>query len=959
MCARVWHTLTPDGALHEEIALKMRSFRWNLLLLSLLAQLWGACDGESTPHTPEATWQIIAQGLDEAVLSVGGSSSSDVWAVGADKGQGPLALHWNGKAWTRMVTGSHGDLWWVHGFVDGTALFGGAQGTLLRWTGEAFERVRTPGLARHTIFGVWGRAPNDFYAVGSIAGRSGFIWHDDGTGFRALDLPASVPSTEDGEAPGLFKVWGNESGVYVVGSNGVLLTGDARRGFAPLATGKHVTFYTVFGDAQETYVVGGDLGGVVMRLDEHNALSDVSPSGAPVIQGVSVSAQGEALACGATGQLFTRSNAAFTRVDTKLSLHVQTFHSVWFDPEGNAWAVGGNAISGLDQGAIVRRGAAIAGYKQPDKQSMPPPAVCPPDQVDPEPTRSIARRWDEQILGAIRRDLPRPTVHARNLYHLSAAMWDAWAAYDSAAKGVFVDEKHTADDLARARLESISYAAHGVLQHRYGKAANAQVSLACFDAFMKKLGLDVNNDTATGDTPSALGNRIARTILAGSMNDGSNEANNYGDTTGYESPNPPLVVDDIGTDVVDPEQWQPLNLTEAVTQNGIVTAAGVQGYVGAQWEDVTPFALTRTSPNQAYHDPGDGPHLGKDMQDWVKLVIERTSQLDVSDGVDIDISPAGYGNNSLGHDDGQGRATNPVTGKPYTPELVPRGDFARVLAEFWADGPKSETPPGHWNVMANNVADAVGFAARWRGQGEALDALSWDVRLYLALNGALHDAAITAWGIKRHYTSSRPITLIRYMAGKGQSSDPKEPHYDPEGLPLVPGLIELITEASVKPGQRHAHLARHVGEIAVRSYRGEPSDRAGEVGGVAFIRALEWIPYQRRTFVTPAFPGFISGHSTFSRAAAEVLTGATGSPYFPNGLAEFVAKKNEYLVFEQGPSVDVHLQWASYYDAADQAGQSRLYGGIHITPDDLTGRKLGSLVGSDALAHAETFFGAP
>ncbi len=920
-------------------------------------QLSVACDS-ATPTGATPDWHVVASELDEAVLAVGGSSSTDVWAVGADKGHGPLVLHWDGSTWTRLTTGSHGDLWWVHGFSDGQVLFGGAQGTLLRWTGQAFERVRTPGLARHTIFGVWGRAPNDVYAVGSIAGRSGFIWHDDGTGFRDLTLPASIPAAPDGEAPGFFKVWGNASAVYVVGSHGVLLAGDAERGFAPLDTGKDVPLYTVFGDAEEAYAVGGDLRGVVMRIHENGALQDVSPSSAPVIQGVTVSASGEALACGGTGQLFTRTNGPFTRVDTKLELRVQTFHAVWFDPEGNAWAVGGNAISGLDQGAIVRRGATIASYEQPKQPPVPAPATCPDEQVDPEPERSIARRWNEQILGAIRRDLPRPTVHARNLYHLSAAMWDAWAAYDRAATGVFVYENYEADDVARARLEAISYAAYRVLHHRYRKAVGADVSLACFDAFMKKLGLDVTNDAATGDAPVALGNRIAQTVIAQSMNDGSNEANNYADTTGYASPNPPLVIENVGTSAVDPEQWQPLNLAEAVTQNGIVTEAGVQDYIGAQWNDVTPFAMTRASPAALYHDPGPAPQLGEEMREWVKLVIERTAHLDASDGVEIDISPARYGNNSLGFDDGRGHAMNPVTGTPFAPVIVPRADFGRVLAEFWADGPKSETPPGHWNVLANDVADTAGFEARWRGEGEVLDPLSWDVRLYLALNGAVHDAAITAWGIKRRYTGSRPVTLIRYMAAKGQSSDPRRPRYHRDGLPLVPGLIEVITEATAKRGARHAHLARYVGEIAVRAYRGEPSDRAEEVGGVGFVRALAWIPYQRRTFVTPGFPGFVSGHSTFSRAAAEVLTVATGSPYFPSGLAEFVAKKNEYLVFEQGPSVDVHLQWASYYDAADQAGQSRLYGGIHITPDDLTGRKLGSLVGLDAVAFAETFFGA-
>jgi hypothetical protein len=147
-----------------------------------------------------------------------------------------------------------------------------------------------------------------------------------------------------------------------------------------------------------------------------------------------------------------------------------------------------------------------------------------------------------------------------------------------------------------------------------------------------------------------------------------------------------------------------------------------------------------------------------------------------------------------------------------------------------------------------------------------------------------------------------------------------------------------------------------LGEIAVRSYRGEPGDRKNEIGGVRWIRAAEWIPYQRRTFVTPAFPGFISGHSTFSRASAEVLAAATGSAYFPGGLGEYAAKKNAYLTFEKGPSSDVTLQWASYFDAADQAGQSRIYGGIHIQPDDFVGRTLGSRVGLAAIARAEQFF---
>ena len=86
---------------------------------------------------------------------------------------------------------------------------------------------------------------------------------------------------------------------------------------------------------------------------------------------------------------------------------------------------------------------------------------CPP--IADHPEWSVARRWDAALLDAIRRALPAPTVHARNLFHTSAAMWDAWAAYDPNASGYFVTEKHSASDVAAARDEAISYAAYRVL----------------------------------------------------------------------------------------------------------------------------------------------------------------------------------------------------------------------------------------------------------------------------------------------------------------------------------------------------------------------------------------------------------------------------------------------------------------------------------------------------------------
>src|SRR5207249_3718851 len=392
-----------------------------------------------------------------------------------------------------------------------------------------------------------------------------------------------------------------------------------------------------------------------------------------------------------------------------------------------------------------------------------------------------------------------------------------------------------------------------------------------------------------------------------------------------------------------------------VAQNGLTVPGKVQTFIGAQWGHVRGFALP-ASKNGVAIDPGPPP-IGTPKDAAYKQaavdVIRKSAELDPADGQMIDIGLDGFGNNPLGANDGQGYSVNPVTGKPYEPERVLKADYARVLAEFWADGPNSETPPGHWNVIANTVSDALAPNLRIGGQGPVVDRLEWDVKLYLALNGAVHDAAIAAWGLKGRYDGIRPISMIRYMASLGQSSDPSGAAYNKEGLPLVPGLIELVTDTRIASPM--AGLAGHEGEIAVRAWQGNPADPKTQSAPVTWILGTSWIPYQLPTFVTPSFQGYISGHSTFSRAAAEVLTAITGSEYFPGGLSEWTVKRGSLRV-EAGPSADIVLRWATYYDAADQAGQSRLYGGIHVQADDFTGRIVGSTCGKDAWALARRYY---
>jgi hypothetical protein len=583
--------------------------------------------------------------------------------------------------------------------------------------------------------------------------------------------------------------------------------------------------------------------------------------------------------------------------------------------------------------------------------------TCPAPKDHPE--WSVARRWDEALLDAIRRALPNPPVHARNLFHVSVAMWDAWAAYDRQASGYVVHEKDSAGDVSAARDEAISYAAYRVLSERYIKAVGADESLSEFADLMDTLCYLVTTTTTEGDSPAAVGNRIAAAVIAYGKSDGANETGGYANPA-YKPVNAPLVVARPGTTMVDPNRWQPLQLEHMISQNGIPVTNGVQQAVGTHWGHVTSFGLPDGGTAGVPIDPGPPPRLGdpatdQAFKDQVVEVIRDSSLLDPASPTTVDVSPGARGGNTLGTNDGQGHASNPATGQPYPPEVVNQGEFVRVMTEFWADGPKSETPPGHWNVLANLVSDELSPNLKIGGTGPSVDRLQWDVKLYFALNGAVHDAAIVAWGLKGDYDGARPISMIRYMGGLGQSSDRSLPSYDPEGLPLVPDLIELITTASTAPGQRHAALAGHEGEIAIRAWAGNPSDPKTQTAGVKWILITTWVPYQQPTFVTPSFQGYASGHSSFSRAAAEVLTSFTGSEYFPGGITGYTVKAGS-LKTEAGPGTDIRLEWATYYDAADQAGQSRLFGGIHVQVDDFAGRIIGSQCGKTAWALAQRYY---
>ena len=614
--------------------------------------------------------------------------------------------------------------------------------------------------------------------------------------------------------------------------------------------------------------------------------------------------------------------------------------------------------------------------------------------------QSVARKWNEEMLNAIRTDFARPTVHARNLFHTSMAMYDAWAVYDDEAQ-TFLLGKTVAGfscpfsgitkpaDIEAAREEAMSYAMYRIMIQRFKFSPGKTIIQSNIDNLMASLGYDINFtsiDYSTG-SPAALGNYIGKCVIDFGLQDGSNEAGVYANKY-YKPVNDPLPLKIYGpTGIKDPNRWQPLAFTVFIDQNGNVIPTNTPAFLSAEWGNVVPYSLKASDLNvfqrdghdyKVYNDPGAPPYLDTTMvgglseeYKWsFSLVSSWGGLLDPKDGVMWDISPASIGNNQSlpttiqefhdfynfmeGGDNSKGRPLNPKTGMPYQPQIVPRGDYARVLAEFWADGPNSETPPGHWFTILNKVNDNPLLVKKFEGKGPVLNNLEWDVKSYFALGGALHDAAITCWGIKGWYDYIRPISAIRYMAEKGQSSDPGLPSYHPAGIPLVPGKVELIYAGDTLAGPNN----ENVGKIKLYTWKGHDyiKDPKTDDAGAGWILSETWWPYQRPTFVTPPFAGYMSGHSTFSRSAAETLTMLTGDPFFPGGMGEFDAPKDNYLVFEKGPSVEIKLQWATYRDASDQCSLSRIFGGIHPPIDDIPGRKIGIKIGTEAFAKTKALF---
>jgi hypothetical protein len=456
------------------------------------------------------------------------------------------------------------------------------------------------------------------------------------------------------------------------------------------------------------------------------------------------------------------------------------------------------------------------------------------NQYGPTDSDDVVLRWDEQTLAAVRLAKPPPTVVARDLAIVHTAMYDAWAAYDAKALGTRTGaslRRPSSEYTANYKSKAMSYAAYRVLLDLF---PNTSVDFA---GFMRALGYDPGDTSTDVTLPQGIGNTVAKAVLDYRHADGANQLGDlnggapYSDYTGYKPVNDWNKVSDV-------YHWQPLCVP--TPPKGATSCSGtVQTFATPQWGKVIPFALTK--PDQFGPPPLDRSQLPTEAKD---LVEEQTALDDVS----------------------------------------------KTSAYYWADGPSSELPPGHWAMIA---------AAASRAAGTSLDG---NVKLFFALANGLLDASIATWQAKRVQDTVRPITYIRWLyAGK-----------------------------------------------KIKGWGGPGKGIVTEDGSA-------WIPYQEPSVVTPPFAEYTSGHSAFSGAASQVFVDFAGTDTFKSALSVTIAAGSSKIEPNLVPSTDITLSFKSFTDAANQAGLSRRFGGIHFQQGDEQGRTLGHQIGDAAWAKALTY----
>jgi hypothetical protein len=309
---------------------------------------------------PRGTLTPVLENLPAAVLSISGTGPTDVYAVGSDPhdGRGPYVIHYDGTGWTRLDSGASGDLWWISVTpIDGSFYLAGSDGLILQYdlAAHRFTPATTPNTTAQ-LFGIWGTAANNLWAVGGDDEQQGVLWHYDGGNWTVQDvsqiLPSGIPTT-------LYKIWGTgPTDVYAVGETGVMIHYDGVS-WSALPRVVSNTLFTVHGGGSVLAAVGGFFSnGLILERKNDGTFQQRTPSGAPQLNGIFVPGNGNAIAVGNGLSVAARDASGWTLVNEGTDPQVRDFHGVWIDGDDGIWAVGGD-LSGLGNGVLAYGGPQV------------------------------------------------------------------------------------------------------------------------------------------------------------------------------------------------------------------------------------------------------------------------------------------------------------------------------------------------------------------------------------------------------------------------------------------------------------------------------------------------------------------------------------------------------------------------------------------------------------------------
>lgn len=514
---------------------------------------------------------------------------------------------------------------------------------------------------------------------------------------------------------------------------------------------------------------------------------------------------------------------------------------------------------------------------------------------NPDPTVSVV--WDRVVQQAVidADGANGPTIASRAYAMVHTAIYDAWASYDETAVRVSRDTDGDNAVLEAGAIateankaKAMCYAAWTVLNTLYPDQAEL------FDTVMtERYGYSLPDD---GSVEAAIGIDAAEDLLALRALDGSNQLNGYAGSYTPTNTDP--------EDINDIDAWTP----EYVPIDPEDGSAGqqLQSFLTPQWQNVESFAIAENADGTTDFSetlpPGPQAFFTEEFEGSVLNFTEKTITLSAAlslDGTDYEAGDTvGVSEALIGTVIEAAFIDQAQVVIDYSANLT---DEHKIIAEFWEDGGGTAYPPGTFMSFAQFVSARDG------------NTLDQDVQLFFAMGNAVFDAGIAAWNAKVEFDYVRPVRAIRDLGELGLIGEYGEDYLGNEGY-------------------------------VISAFAGFDPE-TGEGLGTQEILATDFITFQRPDAdPSPPFAEYVSGHSTFSAAGAEVLYLFTGSDDF-GGSVTFDPGSTQ---FETGvPYEEITLEWDTFTAAADEAGLSRLYGGIHFEDGDFHGRDLGRKVGAD------------